>query len=121
MLLSHRELLSPSPTAVEPLIAVQSVRGAVSESANTTVRVDGVSKEYDLGGTVTALEDVADEEMDTTVASGVLESIDESARIEGEIRFDGECPCDTDPLSLTSGKFVWVPVQVRPLQADLFE
>nr|WP_191449257.1 ABC transporter ATP-binding protein [Haloarcula sp. CBA1122] len=43
----------------EPLIAVQSVRRAVSESANTTVRVDGVSKQYDLGGTVTALDDVS--------------------------------------------------------------
>ncbi len=31
----------------------------MSESANTTARVDGVSKQYDLGGTVTALDDVS--------------------------------------------------------------
>ncbi len=41
---------TPSLTVVEPLIAVQSVRVAVSESANTTVRVDGVSKQYDSAG-----------------------------------------------------------------------
>ena len=58
-LLSENGLYPAESAPGEPLIAVQSVRRAVSESANTTVRVDGVSKQYDLGGTVTALDDVS--------------------------------------------------------------
>lgn len=69
---------------------------------------------------IMTMEDVADEEMDTTVASGVLESIDESARIEyGELEAE-----NAEKVNRDVGKDVlkaWVKIGREEIQPLLTE
>ena len=37
---------------------------------------------------------------------------------DDEVRVQGDCPGDTNPLSLSTREFVWIAVGVRRVEAD---
>ncbi len=76
---------------------------------------------------------VADEQIREAELRLELRKQVENSRLDGDVerrdgfvadenlRFDGECTCDGDPLALAARELTWVAVRGRGLEADRLE